>query len=123
MNISQTHLHLKGLRFYAYHGVLPQESLVGAAYTVDLTLTTDFKSACFTDQLNDTVSYAEIYEVVKTEMQQPSQLLEHVAGRIATAIFRAFPSMETVRVALYKQNPPMGADADQIGVEIVCHRD
>ena len=56
------------MKFYAFHGVLPQENLVGAYYHVDLKLKTDFTHAAETDELEDTVSYADIFTVVKEEM-------------------------------------------------------
>lgn len=116
------YIHLKGLRFYAYHGVFPQENLVGAAYSVDLRLKTDFTQAAESDDLAGTVNYGEVFQCVKQEMLVPSKLLEHVAGRIAQSILRDFPTVEEVRIAVYKQNPPMGADCEQTGVEVTYHR-
>ena len=59
------YIRMEGLKFYAFHGVLPQENLVGAYYHVDLKLKTDFTHAAETDELEDTVSYADIFTVVK----------------------------------------------------------
>lgn len=111
------YIHLKGLKLYAYHGVLPQESQVGAEYTIDLRLKTDFTQAAETDRLEGTVNYAEVFNAVKKEMEIPSQLLEHVAWRIARRLLDDFPTISKVDIALYKQNPPMGADCSQVGVE------
>lgn len=111
------YIHLKGLKLYAYHGVLPQENQVGAEYTIDLRLKTDFTQAAKTDRLEGTVNYAEVFNAVKKEMEIPSQLLEHVAWRIARRLLDDFPTISKVDIALYKQNPPMGADCSQVGVE------
>lgn len=111
------YIHLKGLKLYAYHGVLPQENQVGAEYTIDLRLKTDFIQAAETDRLEGTVNYAEVFNAVKKEMEIPSQLLEHVAWRIARRLLDDFPTISEVDIALYKQNPPMGADCSQVGVE------
>lgn len=70
------------MRFYAYHGVLPQEQAVGNWFVVDLALKVDVTPATRSDQLSDTLNYAEIYALVEKEMRQPSALLEHAAGRI-----------------------------------------
>jgi dihydroneopterin aldolase len=115
-------IHLRGVRYYARHGFLPQEQTVGAYFTVDLRLKTDFSRAAQTDELEGTVSYAEVYEVVKEVMAQPSRLLEHVCGRIAQALFEHFPQVEEVSVRVNKENPPMGAEAMEIGVEAVFVR-
>ena len=105
------------MKFYAFHGVLPQENLVGAFYYLDLRLKTDFSCAAETDELEGTVSYADIFMVAKEEMNIPSKLLEHVCQRIASRIFQDFPTIEAIDIRLSKENPPMGSCAQKIGVE------
>ena len=117
------YIRMEGLKFYAFHGVLPQENLVGAYYHVDLKLKTDFTHAAETDELEDTVSYADIFTVVKEEMAIPSKLLEHVCQRIASRIFNDFPTIEAIDIRLYKENPPMGACARNIGIEVHYSQD
>lgn len=117
------HIHLKGLKLYAYHGVLPQENRVGAEYNINLTLKTDFTVAAKTDQLIGTINYAEVFHTVKQEMEIPSRLLEHVAYRIASRLLHDFTTLEEVDIELYKQNPPMGADCEQIGVSLTLKAD
>ncbi len=111
------YIRLEGMKFYAFHGVLPQENLVGANFHVDLKLKTDFTQAAETDELEDTVSYADIHTAVKEEMSIPSKLLEHACQRIARRLFHEFPTIETIDIRLSKENPPMGACAESIGVE------
>ena len=112
------YIRLEGMKFYAFHGVLPQENLVGANFYVDLKLKTDFTQAAETDELEGTVSYADIHTAVKEEMSIPSKLLEHVCQRIARRLFHDFPTIETIDIRLSKENPPMGACAKSIGVEV-----
>ncbi len=109
---------LEGLTFYAYHGVLPQETKVGNEFTVDLRLYANFEKAALTDELEGTVNYAEVFQAVETEMSRPSLLLEHVCGRIGRRLLADFPMIEVVEVRLCKQNPPMGADVRRVGVEM-----
>ena len=75
-----------------------------------------------TDDVVDTVNYAEIHEAVKAEMSIPSKLLEHVCGRIAKRLLAEFPAIEEIELRLSKRNPPMGADIDSAGVELHCSR-
>ena len=116
------YIHLQGVKLYAFHGVDPQETAVGAYFIIDLKLKTDFSRASQTDDLTGTVSYADIYQVLKDEMQVPSKLLEHVCQRIAERIFHDFPTIEELDIKLFKENPPMGAQAEQVGVEMCCKR-
>ena len=113
---------LNDLRFYAYHGVLPQERRVGGEYSLSLRVETDLSAAMENDQLEATLNYAELYEVVKREMQVPSNLLEHVAGRIAKAVMETFPQVSGLELTVVKLNPPMGADSQGAGVEVMVKR-
>ena len=117
MQATHMYIRLEGMKFYAYHGVLPQENLVGTNYYIDLRLKPEFSRAAETDELEGTVNYADIHAAVKEEMQITSQLLEHVCQRIARRIFHDFPTIETIDISLSKENPPMGACAQRIGVE------
>lgn len=117
MKADNMYIYLDGIKLYAYHGVLPQENKVGAEYTVSLRLKTDFSRAAAQDELEGTVNYADVFAAVKEEMDTPSRLLEHVIHRIARHLFDRFPSIVEIKIALFKQNPPMGADCQQVGVE------
>ena len=118
MRITSSYIILRNVRFHAFHGVMPQERKVGADFLVNLRVGYPLEQAMQSDEVSDTLNYAALYEVVKTEMMQPSYLLEHVAGRIADAIVKHFPQVTSIDLALTKQNPPMGADCDGAGVEI-----
>lgn len=122
MRIIQSYIILKDLRFYAYHGVGAQETQVGNEFVLDLRLRMDWTRAIRSDDVNDTLSYAEAYEAVKDEMARPSRLLEHVAGRIARRLFQDFSSLEEIELRLVKRNPPMGADIEGAGVELRVQR-
>ena len=102
MKATEMYIRLNGLKIFAYHGVLPQENKVGAEYTINLRLKTDFAHAAETDRLEGTVSYAEVFQAVKDEMKIPSKLLEHAARRIAERILKDFPTVMEVKISLYK---------------------
>ena len=91
MKITQGSILLHDMRFYAYHGVMEQERRVGGEYLVSLQVEADLSGAVMSDAVVDTVNYAELYDVVRQEMAQPSQLLEHVAGRIGQRVLDEFP--------------------------------
>jgi dihydroneopterin aldolase len=118
LKIVSSFVILREVRFHAFHGVMPQERKVGADFTVSLRVGADLSRAVESDAVEDTLNYATLYEVVKQEMAIPSQLLEHVAGRIGKAVFNRFPQVETVEVVLTKVNPPMGADCQGASVEL-----
>lgn len=118
MIVENSYITLREVRFHAFHGVMPQERKVGADFTVTLRVKADLSRPVFSDNVDDTLNYATLYEVLKREMAQPSRLLEHIAGRIGQAVFDSFPQVETVDVMLTKLNPPMGADSEGAAVEL-----
>lgn len=123
MKLMSSKIYLRNVRFHAFHGVLPQEGIVGNDYLVNLVLDYDFSSALKTDDLQGTLNYAEVYQKVREEMAVPSKLLEHVAGRIAHRLFSDFPKIQKLQLSITKVNPPMGADSDGAGVEVVLTND
>ncbi len=118
MRLTAGYIHLRQVRFHAFHGVMPQERQVGTDFVLDLRVGYPLQQAMQSDDMADTLNYAALYDLVAREMQQPSNLLEHVAGRIAEAIGRTFPQVTSIDLTLTKQNPPMGADCEGAGVEI-----
>lgn len=123
MKLMSSEIYLRNVRFHAFHGVLPQEGIVGNDYLVNLVLDYDFSSAMKTDDLQGTLNYAEVYQKVREEMAVPSKLLEHVAGRIVHRLFSDFPEIQKLQLSITKVNPPMGADSDGAGVEVVLTND
>ena len=123
---------LNEMKFYSYHGVLQQENTVGAEYKVSLDIETDFSEAAATDNdietdfseaaatdnLEGTINYAEIHQAVKEEMNIPAKLLEHLAYRISERLFADFPTIKSIEITIFKENPPMGADCKNVGVKV-----
>ena len=91
---------------------------MGADFLVSVRVGVAFEKAMQTDDVEDTLNYAELYRLVEREMAIPSKLLEHVAGRIVKALEKDFPEITSIDLKLTKLNPPMGADCEGAGVEI-----
>ena len=118
MRITTSYISLRNIRFHAFHGVIPQERRVGGDFLVNLRVGYPLEQAMQSDEVGDTLNYADLYAIVKAEMAVPSKLVEHVAGRIISAIEKQWPKVTSIDLELTKQNPPMGADCDGAGVEI-----
>lgn len=86
-------IELEKMRFYARHGVFPQERAVGNWFEVSVSLTYEADADMAPDDnLAGTINYARVAEIVTHEMAIPSQLLETVALRIRRALLDAFAS-------------------------------
>ncbi len=118
MKLSSSYVCLNKLRFHARHGVLPQERETGGEFVVSIRAKYLFAKALQSDDVADTLNYAEMFEIINKEMQKPSCLLEHVAGRLGQSILERMPMIETLDVTVEKINPPMGADVESAAVEL-----
>ena len=115
---------LEGMRFYAYHGVNPEERALGQRFTVDVVLVVDLRRAGRSDDLADTVSYSAVYKVVRGIVEgEPRQLIEAVAEDISAAILTEFPLLVRVIVTVRKPEVPMkGSMLEAAGVRITRSR-
>lgn len=115
----KTYILLENLVLYAFHGVLPQENIVGNEFVINLKLKVDLVKSCSTDSLNDTISYADVCELIEQEMKITSKLLEHAAKRIIDRLKEEYPQLDGIELKLSKRNPPMGAQVDYASVLLI----
>jgi dihydroneopterin aldolase len=113
---------MRGLLFYGYHGVLPEENRLGQRFIVDIDMGVDTREAGRTDDLAHTINYVAVHAAVREIVEgPPCKLIETVAERIATLILRDYAA-ESVRVRVRKPDVPIAAALDFVGVEVVRSR-
>ncbi len=110
-------IRLQDIVLQARHGVFTQEREQGNTFKVSVSIDIPEMLGVITDRLEDTIHYQTLYDVVVAEMQQPSNLIEHVAGRIRTQLVRLYPEA-TVHVQVSKKNPPLGGEVAWATVEL-----
>lgn len=109
---------LRGLEFYGYHGVQPEESRLGQRFRVDIDMTVDLRDAGRTDDLTRTVDYAAVHAQTKAIVEgPPCQLIETVAERIADAVLLGH-RVASVVVRVQKPDAPIAGTLEYVGVEI-----
>lgn len=106
------------MTFHAFHGCLEEEQRLGNTFLVTLSMELDTQVADQTDELDDTLNYQLVYNVVKREMEIPSKLIEHVSQRILNAVFNEFPQIKGLEVKLSKLNPPLGGRVERVTIEL-----
>jgi dihydroneopterin aldolase/2-amino-4-hydroxy-6-hydroxymethyldihydropteridine diphosphokinase len=110
------------MRFFGYHGVLPEERDRGQEFVVDVDLQADLGPAGRTDDLAATVDYRRVYELVREVVEgPPRRLLEAVAEAVAARLLDLEP-VEAVRVRVRKPSVPLPGPVDSAAVEIVRRR-
>jgi dihydroneopterin aldolase len=115
---------LKRMVFYGYHGVYPEENRLGQKYIVDLDLGLDLSRAAQSDDVADTINYADIHAVVKAIVEgAPVKLIETLTEKIASALFGTYTSIIKATVSVTKPNPPFDITFDGVTVELRRQRD
>lgn len=109
-------INLSGLRFFSRIGVFQQEQTVGGEFEVGVSVRYSPKLPV-EDVLEDTISYADIYEEIKAEMAVPHQLLEHVAYRISVRLTERWQQIESGFVEVKKLHAPIKGLIGECGVK------
>ena len=111
-------IRVSGIQTWSRHGLHPEELAMGGNFTVDLVLKGDLKKAAESDDIADTFDYAFANRVVQEEMDQPSKLLEHVAGRILDRLKTELKGLKEIVVSVTKHHPPMPGQIDAVSVTL-----
>ena len=110
------------MEFHAFHGCLEHEQQLGNTFIVTVGMELDTSLAGATDELVHTLNYQLVYDEVKTQMEIPSKLIEHVGQRILEALFNEFPLLTGLELKLSKLNPPLGGKVDRVTIELTKKR-
>ena len=110
---------IKGLKIFAYHGVFEEERERGQNFILDLVMSVDLDAASREDDLEKTVSYADVTEtVIRVFTAEKYKLIERAAGAVADAVLTEYKKIKSVTVTLKKPDAPVKADFDYMAVEI-----
>lgn len=115
------YIYLRDMQFFGYHGVLPQETVLGQRFRATVTIAVDIQKAGQTDELDDTVSYVGVYDICKEVIEgKPFKLIEAVAETIATRILADYEGQVFgCKVEVIKPDPPIPGHYKEVAVEIV----
>ena len=112
-------ISIVGIKAFGYHGVLPREAVEGQEFIVDLLITLDLQAASRSDDLADTINYAELAQIVyENIVGERVQLIERLAGRIADAIKSTYQQISSISVTVHKPHAPVTVNFADIAVTI-----
>ncbi len=111
-------ISLKNLRFHAYIGVIERERIIGNEFEVNLEVRLPFHEEMAADNLDATISYADLFEVVSAAMSRPRKLLERVATEIIREVYEKWPVIESGEIEIVKVAPPIPGISGEAGVKL-----
>jgi 7,8-dihydroneopterin aldolase/epimerase/oxygenase len=103
-----------------FHGVSAEEHRLMNTFEVNLDVKFEEKGSDF-DRLEDTISYSDLYDIVREKMQIPGFLLEKICQGIIQKTREQFPFVREIRVSVYKLRPPIEHFEGKVGVSM--HRE
>lgn len=114
---------MKNMQFYGYHGLFSEETKLGQRFNVSADLFVSLKKAGLSDDMEDSVNYGLIFDIVKKRVEgKPYNLIEALAEKIADDLFNEFPKIMECLIQVEKPNPPINGHYDSVAVEIVRRR-
>ena len=120
----KTVLFIDNLEVFANHGLFEEENKLGQKFIFDIECELNYKKAMFSDEMTDSISYADIVEVVvKTATTNTFNLLERLAGEILKNIFTEFPQIENINLKINKPGAPIKYHFKKSGVEVNVSRE
>ena len=101
-------VELLGMEFFGYHGCSEEERAVGQMFRADVAMYLDLSEPGRSDDLNDTVDYAKVFEETKAIVEgEPFTLIEAVAERIAQVLFENHERIQRLRITVHKPYAPI----------------
>ena len=120
----KTVLFIDNLEVFANHGLFEEENKLGQKFIFDIECELNYKKAMFSDEMTDSISYADIAEVVvKTATTNTFNLLERLAGEILKNIFTEFSQIENINLKINKPGVPIKYHFEKCGVEVKTSRE
>ncbi|WP_274365928.1 dihydroneopterin aldolase [Paenibacillus thermotolerans] len=117
-------MRLDRIQLYGRHGVFSEENKLGQRFYVSLELRIDLSKAGRTDDLEETINYAELYQTVKAVVEGPPlKLIEALAETIASRLLDAYAKIHEVTVKVTKPHPPFDIVFDGVTIEITRARE
>jgi dihydroneopterin aldolase len=114
-------IFLEQLQFYAYHGLYPEERILGNNYVVDIVVNYQTNTRLI-HSIEQTINYAEVYELIDQRMKKPTDLLETIATEFCHQLMEKFPSIQKIQFSIKKMNPPISKMIGNVGVSFQLKR-
>lgn len=109
---------LEDMEFKAFHGCYDLEKVVGNRFLVSASLDARLEGAARADDVDQTINYLTVYDIVAAQMKETSDILENVVLRIMEALYEAFPMLVRATVTVSKLAPPLGGKIRKVSVTL-----
>jgi len=113
---------LEGVKFKAKIGVFPEEKILGNLFLVDFEVAFKTSKQVETENLLETINYADLYDILAIEFKKSCDLIETVAQTILDNTLAKFPNLRSIKIKIKKLNPPINAEIKNAFVALNYHK-
>ena len=99
-------VNLEDLSFFAFHGLYPEERILGNSYRLSVSVSKQVTHEIM-DDISQTMDYGSIYTICEQVMSEPVDLLETVCQRMGDLLSSQFPDFQLIEIVLSKEHPPL----------------
>jgi dihydroneopterin aldolase len=114
-------IYVNDIEVYANHGCLEEEAVIGGKYIIDAVFHVDVKKAAHYDDLDLTIDYVKVTDIIQREMAVRAKLIESVGYRMLHALQDEFPQADSIKLTLTKVSPPIPGQVGSVSIELRTH--
>ena len=109
-------IHLHEMIFEAYHGLYNEESILGGTFSISLDIVLPSNEIL---ELQDTLDYVKVYDLIKNKMNTPVKLLEVLAKQLTDEIHQLDEKIQSIKISIKKLNPPIkNFEGGNVGISL-----
>lgn len=108
---------LEKVRFFSPIGYYEEERTLGNEFFVDVYVFFPFQNPDSED-LENTVNYEELFQLLNTVMKKERKLLESAAEELLSGIRSRYTFVHEIHITIRKLTPPFGHDQVQTAVSL-----
>jgi len=113
---------IRDLKVFAHHGVLTEEREKGQDFLFDVEIEIDSKAATESDDISETVDYAEVVESIsRIATAERCNLIETLASKIAEYLV-SLPGARKATVTVKKPEALLPVSVGWVGVSVSRER-
>ena len=107
------------MAFNTYNGVFAEEKKLGQKIEIDCEMNYPIETMVRTDELDETVSYADVYETIAEFVAHHNyNLIESLANNLLRELFKTYPMLDGVRLRIRKYSVPIAGIFDNVEIEV-----
>ena len=112
-------IRINNMAFNTYNGVFAEEKKLGQKIEIDCEMDYPIETMVKTDELEETVSYADVYETIAEFVAHHNyNLIESLANNLQHELFKTYPMLNGIRLRIRKYSVPIAGIFDNVEIEV-----